>query len=344
MDELSLRLHSHLPAEGNLVWSPYSVATVLALVAAGARGRTREELVRVLGASPERLRLAEAAKLEDARIAVAAALWARQELEFEDAYRATVAGLPGGALHNADFAHDPEGVRQAVNADVRKTTRELIEDLLPPGAVDTGTAAVIVGALYLKAAWARPFERADTRPGAFHTPNGRREVPTMRWTGRLPYAESGGWRMVTLAAEGPLAVDVLLGDGGAPTPEHLAELRRNARPTKIALSLPRFRVESRASLTDPLRELGVVTALGDDADFAAMTSGRVRLDRVEHKAVLDVDEDGFEGAAATAAVMALMAMDTSRAVEFRVDRPFLAVVRHPATGAIYFLARVADPG
>lgn len=344
MDELSLRLHSRLPADGNLVWSPYSVATVLALVAAGARGRTREELVRALGAPPERLRLAEAASLEDARIAVAAALWARQGLAFEDAYRAAVAGLPGGALHNGDFARDPDGVRRAINADVRKTTRELIEELLPPGTVDTDTAAVIVSALYLKAAWARPFDRRETLPGPFHSPDGPREVPTMRRTGRLPYAESGGWRMVTLAAEGPVAVDVLLGDGGVPTSERLEELRRDARSTKIALSLPRFRVESQSGLTAPLRELGVVTALGDDADFSAMTPGRVRLDRVEHKAVLDVDEDGFEGAAATAAVMMLSSADLSRPVEFRVDRPFLAVVRHPATGAVYFLARVADPG
>jgi serpin B len=30
-------------------------------------------------------------------------------------------------------------------------------------------------------------------------------------------------------------------------------------------------------------------------------------------------------------------------VEFRVDRPFLVVVRHPATEAVYFLARVTEP-
>jgi serine protease inhibitor len=344
MDEFALRLHSHLATEGNLVWSPYSVATVLALVAAGARGTTRDELVRALGAEPERLGLAEAAALQDAEVAVAAALWARQGLPFEDAYRSTVAGFPGGALHNADFARDPESVRRAINADVRKTTRELIEELLPPGTVDADTAAVIVSALYLKAAWLKPFDRGGTRPGVFHGAGGRREVPMMRQTERLPYAESGGWRMVTLDAGGPVAVDVLLGDGGVPDQRRLDDLRRSARATKVALSLPRFRVESRANLTGPLLALGIAAALGDDADFSAMTSGPVRLDRIEHKAVLDVDEDGFEGAAATAAVMVLMGMDTSRPLEFRVDRPFLVLVRHPGTGAIFFVARVTDPG
>jgi serpin B len=59
--------------------------------------------------------------------------------------------------------------------------------------------------------------------------------------------------------------------------------------------------------------------------------------------VLEVDEQGLEGAAATAAVMVPAGMDLSRPVEFRVDRPFLVVVRHPATGAVYFLARVTEP-
>ena len=32
-----------------------------------------------------------------------------------------------------------------------------------------------------------------------------------------------------------------------------------------------------------------------------------------------------------------------RHVPFRVDRPFLLLVRHRASGALYFLARVTDP-
>lgn len=345
MDEFALRLDRRLPADGNLVWSPYSVATVLALVTAGARGATREELVRALGGPPERLRLAEAAGLRDAESTVAAGLWARQEVPFADDYRAAVVDLPGGALHNADFATDPQAVRQAINADVRKTTRELISELLPPDAVSTDTVAVIVSALYLKAAWLKPFRRHDTEPGVFRGASGRREVPMMRQTDRLAYAESGGWRMVTLPAQGPVAVDVLVGPEDTEDTidaERLAELRRSTRPAKIALSLPRFRVERRSDLTGPLGDLGVVSAFGDDADFSAMAPGRVVLDRVEHKAVLDVDEDGFEGAAATAAVMQLAGMDISPPVEFRVDRPFRVLVRHPPTGAVFFAARVTD--
>jgi serpin B len=346
MYAFALNLNRLLASSGNRVWSPYSVASALGLAAAGARGRTYDELANALGAAPGELGIAEAAALDDAEIAVANTLWLRDGLSIEEAYERAARGFPGAALHNTDFAGSPEQARQAINAEVAKTTRELIRDLLPSGSVGAWTAAVIVNALYLKVAWQRTFAKGDTVPVPFHGPGGRRRVPMMRRTGRMPYAEEGGWRMVTLAAGGGVVADVLLGEGeegGAPSPELLRRLYAAARPVKVALSVPKFRVESQAGLAEPLGAMGVTTAFTDDADFSGITPEPLRIDRIEHKAVLEVDEEGFEGAAATAVVMVPAGMDTSTPVEFRVDRPFLVIVRHPPTEAVYFLAQVTDP-
>jgi serpin B len=320
------------------------VASALALVAAGARGRTLEELTGVLGAPPERFRLAEAAAVGDAEIHVANLLWARPGLTVEDGYRRAVACLPGAAFQVADFAGDPDAARRAINSEVEKVTEALIRDLLPPGSVDRRTAAVLANALYLKAAWSSPFAARDTRPEPFHGAGGRRRVPMMRRTGRMAYAEAEGWRMVAPAAGG-LVVEVLVGPDGAaaPGPGLLRRLRGSTRQAAVALSLPRFRVESRVSLGEALRALGAGTAFTTDADLSGIAEEPIHLDRIEHKAVLDVDETGFEGAAATAAVMTLAAFMPVRPVEFRVDRPFFALVRHPGTEAVYFAARIADP-
>lgn len=78
-------------------------------------------------------------------------------------------------------------------------------------------------------------------------------------------------------------------------PESLRPLYDAAQPVKVELAVPKFRVESGASLTEPLGALGVRTAFTDDADFSGMTPAPVRIDRVEHKAVLEVDEQGLEG-------------------------------------------------
>jgi serine protease inhibitor len=64
---------------------------------------------------------------------------------------------------------------------------------------------------------------------------------------------------------------------------------------------------------------------------------------VFHAAVLRVDERGVEGAAATAIVARTVAAVAAPRVEVRVDRPFFVLVTHRQTGAVIFLAYVAEP-
>ena len=344
-------LAEQLPPAGNLVWSPYSVASALGVAAAGARGTTYDELVRALGGEPLAElggELSAAARLEDADVAVANTLWARVGLPFEDDYQRAVLGWPGGALHAADFRGDPEGSRVKINSDVEKTTHGLIKELLAGGTITPETAAVIVNALYLKVAWRQAFEEGATSARPFHAPTGRRRVPTMRQVQRMPYAAAGGWRMVTLpTAAADVVVDVFLPDAelGEIDAGALTRLYDAAAPVQVDLALPKFRVESAATLNGPLGGLGVVTAFDpDEADFSGITPERTCVSKIVHRAVLRLDEQGFEGAAATAVVMRLASAFTpSRTVEFHVDRPFLLLVRHRSTGAGYFLARITEP-
>lgn len=346
-------------AADGLVWSPYSVASALGLAAAGARGQTRDELATVLAPGSDLTAqgrmLADSAQVADAEAAVANTLWMRTGLPFDDGYRQAVLDWPGGALHTADFAGDPEAVRRSINADVDKTTRGLVKELLSPGHIHPDLTAVIVNALYLKVAWRIPFDVHETAPSPFYAPSGTRQVPTMRQTERMPYAAADGWRMVTLPTAGALAVDVLLpesptapaGDAatvGMPAAGTLARLREATAGTKIELSLPRFRIESHAVLNSALHRLGVTTAFSRAADFSGITRAeRVWIDQVVHKAVLDVDEAGFEGAAATAIMMRMVSLDLGQPVEFRVNRPFLLLVRHAGSDAVFFSASVTEP-
>jgi serpin B len=358
--DFALALHHELPAEGNLTWSPYSVASALGLAAAGAHGPTRDELVGALAGGGELAELghllAESASLRNAEIAVANTFWTGLGLDVNEAYRKAVLGWPGGGVREADFRSDPEAARRRINDDVEQTTHGLIKELLAGGTVSPETVAIIVNALYLKIAWRHPFTEGATRPAPFHAPAGTLEVPTMRQQERMGYAERAGWRMATLPTASDVVVDVILpAEGARLTTGILTELYDVSTSTRVDLELPRFRVEASAILNAPLGRLGVETAFTGDADFSGITTAeRLLIDQVVHKAVLRVDEQGFEGAAATAVMMRAVMMDMSDPVPFHVDRPFLVIVRHavlshpPAsptapTGAIYFLARVVSP-
>ncbi len=76
-------------------------------------------------------------------------------------------------------------------------------------------------------------------------------------------------------------------------------------------------------------------------NFFYLVSNEETLDAVSPKIV---DEAGLEGAAATAMMMRLTAIVREpEPVRVEVDRPFLFLVRHRDSGALYFLARITDP-
>lgn len=361
----ALRMHARVAgaAQGNACWSPLSVASALGLAEHGAAGRTAAELREVLlgegdadaGVLAATLRAASSLEREDTDeepvLAVANTLWAREDLPLQEGYARDLVEATGGAIRDAPFDRDPENARRLINADVAETTCGLIPELVPPGAVDTGTMAAIVNALYLRTSWRHAFPEHATRDEPFHGASGTRDVPTMRLTERLGYARAGDWQAVTLPAAGGVEAAVLLPDGdlAAAEPEldaaTLAELLHAAEPAQVELSLPRFRVETDIPLTGALAALGAATMFTDGADFSPLTTAeRLKVSEVLHKAVLRVDEQGLEGAAATAVMMVRVAMVVEPdPVRVRVDRPFLFVVRHRATGMVYFLTRVTDP-
>jgi serpin B len=351
----ALAVHAALGAGGgNTCFSPYSVASALTLAAHAARGRTREELVALLGDPDEQtVLLREAAQLvgdEQAELAVANTLWADDRLPLEDSFKAALAVWPGAAVASAPFEKEHEAARALINDDVERTTRGLIPQLLPPGSIDADVAAVLVNALYLKAAWKLPFREANTSDAPFHAPSGTRDVPTMWLSEKLGYAHAGGWQAVQLAAAGGLQAVVLLPDGELAEAEarldqaELTSLLGEIRFKPVELALPKLSLDVSSKLSGVLRGLGVQTIFTDVADLTGLSPDpRLTVSEVLHQAVLRVDEQGFEGAAATALVMRLASMMIDEPVAVTVDRPFLLLVRHAGTGALYFLARVVEP-
>lgn len=338
-------------------WSPYSVAVALGLAATAARGRTREELLRVLASPPDSTigglaeALSTAAELDsdDAELQLAATAWLREDIEVADGFAEALVRWPSGAVR--EFGADLRQARQQINADVAETTRGLIQELLGDGVLGPRTVAVLVCALYLKAAWTDPFDERATHPRRFSAPAGPVAVPTMELVAELGYARTDRWQIVTLPAQGGVEAVVLLPHGPLGAAEaalgaaELGDARSASR--RVRLRLPRLRLEWSARLSGPLAALGAGELFDRDrADLTGLTPQRPAwVDEVVHRSVLRIDEQGLEGAAATAVIVAMRALvkPPPEPLLIEVDRPFLLLIRHQRTGAIYFLARVTDP-
>jgi serpin B len=353
----------------NAVISPASIALALGMTRAGARGTTATELDAVLHAvaSPDHagwlnaldqalvsrngLFTDAAGVSHEVTLRIANAPFAQVGYPIEDAYLQALAADYGSGLRLVDYAGDTERARGQINGWVDAQTDHRIPQLVKPGLVTPLTRLTLVNAIYLKAPWATPFDPTDTKVGSFTRPDGAKvRVPFMSMTyGCCTYASGPDWQAVDKAYLGDaLSLTLIL-------PRDLAAFTASLSPARlqqivgaldfhfVALSLPKFSIESETSLAAVLKGLGMSAAFDPaTADFSGITSyERLHVGAVVHQADISVDEVGTEAAAATAVEEGGMGGGPPTPVRF--DRPFLFALRDRQTGAVLFLGQVTDP-
>jgi serpin B len=113
---------------------------------------------------------------------------------------------------------------------------------------------------------------------------------------------------------------------------------------EVEVYLPKFKTTSQFDLSDTLKKMGMASAFDrNEADFSQMTPDReLYISAVIHKAFVDVNEEGTEAAAATGVIMAMRGAPAEPSV-FRVDHPFVFMIRDNRNGAILFLGRITNP-
>jgi serpin B len=358
---------------GNLAFSPFSIASALAMTAAGARTETAAQMRKVLhlgaGGSDRDLDVAGSliasygAPEQKITIRVANRLFGDKAFTFEKPYLARVQAAFGAPLEVVDFQHASDAARLLINGWVATQTQNHIQSLIPPNGVDDTTRLVLANAIYFLGDWATPFDKRRTSNAAFFaTKADQHPVPTMHATESFGYATRMGAKILDLPYEnGAIALTIVLpndADGlGALearlTADELAGLTRSLASTRVAVSLPKFEIDPKAALSlgDLLKSLGMPLAFDrEKADFSGMAippspSERLYLGKVFHKAFVRVDEKGTEAAAATAVSMmrATAVMRHADPVEFKADHPFLFLLRDTSTGLVLFMGRVGDP-
>jgi serpin B len=100
-------------------------------------------------------------------------------------------------------------------------------------------------------------------------------------------------------------------------------------------------------LSKGLGALGMTDAfVPSRADFSGIDGARdLYISLILHKAFVSVDEKGTEAAAATVVVVEASSMPVNpvEPMQFKVDRPFLFLIRDNPTGTILFVGRVMNP-
>ncbi|NXF06630.1 SPB10 protein, partial [Smithornis capensis] len=284
-------------------------------------------------------------------------LYGEKSLPFSKEYLQLAKKYYSAEPQSVDFVGAADEIRREINSNVEQQTEGKIQNILPPGSIDSLTRLVLINALYFKGNWATKFEAGATRQRPFrintHT---TKPVPMMYLSDKfnLSYVESVQTDVLELPyVNNDLSMFILL-------PSDIAGLQKLERELtfenlsawtnpelmekmKMEVYLPRFKIEEKYDLKSTLSRMGIQDAFTEgQADFTGMLkNGDLFLSQVFHKCYLEVNEEGTEAAAASSAALASRSLGAT--VIFVADHPFFFFIRHNKTKAILFLGRFSSP-
>jgi serpin B len=213
---------------------------------------------------------------------------------------------------------------------------------------------VLANAIYFNAKWVAPFAKESTRDGTFNPDQGGAvTTPMMTNQAHYSYAAGQGYQAITLPYRGGVSMLVLVPDAGQLSAfeaglddTRLQTILHGLATREVQLTLPKFEYHSNSiSLRSQLVALGMADAFDPSAaDFSGMDGQRdLFIGDGYHKAMVRVDEDGTEAAAATAVNMQATAARVDPPLTLTIDRPFVFLIRDDATGALLFIGRIVNP-
>lgn len=372
-NQFAFDLYSKLPRkdDDNILFSPFSVWSALAMLNEGAKGATAKEISTTLHLPTEagswKQSLSEcSARLQredaKARVCVANALWIQKGYPLNPGFDAVIRKSFGGQVESVDFGK-ADAAAKIVNAWASKQTDGKIPQVISAADIDVLTRLILANAIYFKGLWVSKFDPKATHDADFRITKERKvTVPFMRKTTAVYYAEDNQAQCVEIPYEGgELAMGIFL-----PRKDNLMEFEKSLDAKKLAawrkrmdshtvsLLMPRCHMETDYEMIPCLKDLGMPLAftsppLSPHADFSGISKAEeLMVARVIHKAVMDVDEGGTEAAAVTVILMEAGGAPPKDykpppIPEFRADHPFLFWIVESKSGCILFMGRVQNP-
>jgi serine protease inhibitor len=357
----------------NPAMSPWSIYTVLAMALGGAKERTENEMAAALG-----LKEPPSEAWYQLHKSIMSGLICPQPYSTTLlSYGNGIFAQTGKALQpkfvnlmktafdteplQVDFKKEPEKARKEINNWIEERTQKRVTDLLGANSITSNVRLVLANAVFIKGTWAMQFGESATRDQDFHLSEGKTvKAPMMFASGGardFKYYKAKGWSAVSMGTSDhaiefvvlrPDTVNGLSSIEKSLSAETLSTLFKGLQAKKVHLYLPKFSSDQSWNLVESLSKIGIKDAFSaNQANFRGIDNGNDQLfiGDIAHKAIVKVDEKGFEGAAATAAAMPAGGMPPKEEepIEFVVDRPFLYLIKDTPTDAIIFIGTVSNP-
>lgn len=346
--------------EDNIFFSPYSIFVALSMAYEGARGNTATEMQKVLNViQNDSATLGSFGRIYNLlnqnqkgyTINTANAFWAHQDYEFLKEYLVLLENFYMAEANELDFSKNVKAAN-TINNWIEEQTHDKIKDMIQSDMLSDLTKLVLTNAIYFKGLWDSPFEPDSTYETDFELTSGETVKVNMMGDSKyfnFNYSETDTLQILELNYDGnDLSMIIILPKENnisiaesAMDAENLTNWKTNLFEIEIDVEIPKFKFETKYSLTNLLKDMGIVDAFSPGvANFSGMDgTNNLFISNALHQAYVEVNEEGTEAAAATAIIVELTAITN----QFRADHPFVFLIQHKETGAVLFMGRVMNP-
>ena len=338
----------------NVLISPDSILTAMAMAENGAAGKTLSEMESALGNVPVRQLSGFLSKLHR-RLSGSAdwftyspanSVWYKKgSVTLKKSYLNKMSESFHADIYPSSF--DGETVRK-INAWVNEKTFGKIPSIL--NSIRPQDRVILVNAVYFKGEWAEQYSGTTQRK--FTKASGKIQKARMLEGVEHAYVKICGAKgFVKSYRGGQTAFMALLPPRGTSVQEYVNQLsgrelingykNRMTRNVIVRTRLPEFSYDYSISLRDPLRSMGIRRAFSaGNADFSKMSETGMRIDDVIHKTHIELTKTGTEAAAATAVVCAATSVGPGVPPTVRkvyLDRPFVYAILDVKSGVPLFI-------
>jgi len=372
-NSLGFQLYQEIKnGEDNVVFSPYSLSIGLGMVYAGADGSTQSQMARVLKfplrteSIGHSFNLLTKALSKDSRrgndeltLNIANSLWIQRGQPLLPLFSKSIVDDYRGLLKSVDFIAHAEEVRQEINTWIKDRTQGKIPQLFNRGEIPNITRMLLISTIYMKGKWLQPFNENFTQQTPFFPKESKSmTVPMMTVTGTFSYLKGTDFTLVELPydsrnAEGlNVAMYIFLPKetyGLSDFENEIDEQKlrgwlNGMSPTRLIISLPRFKIVSAFAFDELLAKLGMTAPFSDNADFSKIDGFQdLKLSRIVQKTYIMVNEKGTEAAAATGIIGVTKSVESGKSEIFLANHPFMFFIVDKTSGGIIFMGKVTQP-
>lgn len=336
-------------AETNMVFSPFSIASLLTQVLLGAGDNTRTNLESVLSYPKDFTCVHQALKAFTTKgVTSVSQIFHSPDLAIRDTFVNASQSLYSSSPRV--LGNNSDANLELINTWVAQNTNNKISQLLDSLPVDT--RLVLLNAVYLSAKWKTTFDPTKTRMEPFHFKNSIIKVLTMN-SKKYPVAHfidqtlkanvgqlqlSHNMSLVILV---PQNLKHRLEDvEQALSPSVFKAIMKKLEMSKFQptlLSLPRIKVTTSQDMLSIMEKLEFFD-FSYDLNLCGLTEDPdLQVSAMQHQTVLELTETGVEAAAASAISVARTLLI------FEVQQPFLFVLWDQQHKFPIFMGRVYDP-